>query len=901
VPSDAPAPVQAEDGEDIVVIGSFARSLDEALDIKRRADSITDAVSAADIGDFPSVNVAEALQRLPGVTISREAGEGQFVSVRGLGPNFQSVTLNGLPIAYNENIRNSDQSGRQFQFRVIPPDLISGVVVTKAPTADLIDGGIGANVDIRLAQPLDTKPFITARAFGHWEERSGEITPNGTLSASWRDAAERFGVIAGVSWQTRKVQFDRFQHFGYTNRTIEGQTVSVPNDMVTTLEREDRRRLSATGGVEWRPTPELRFGVEALYSNFNNEIAEDRISFEWGTRTDLAQRLVPGSAVIRDGVLYGGEISGGRVSRNAEFSEQTHQNLFLKGTAQYDADGWQITPAVSYSRAQSDLDRPLQRLDGQTANNPAGLRYSFAYGDDPVGDVRIDRLQTNLNLADPASVPFTRYRIRPTNSLDEDLTTLVDLRRELALGEGRFQLTGVRAGAMFTDRSRDYQRRDRQISARPGVTVDASFVNQLLPSNVFDRTIDDFYGRWTSYDRARFAESFIVPGEFDGTDPQSDDLVATGQDLQQSYAVGERIWAAYGRFDFTLDVNGAPVTGNFGVRYLNTRTAVDGTTLRAATGANGVATTIIEPVRFTSSYDDWLPSFNASAELARGLYLRVAASRSLTRPSLSDLRTATVPNSSVLADVFDRGQIALNERPPSALNGVGGNPDLRPYSSTNLDLSLEYYLPRFGGFSAALFRKTIDDFIGSIGRTEQLVLNTRAGETLTADFLITRPQNIGEAEVNGIELGAALEIYGGFGLAASATFVDSSGEIETPTGVLTSQLQGVSDTSYSISPFLRAGPLEVNLSYTYRSNFITNGNISPGSNAVTNPLEAIYADGFGTLDFGAKLRIVSGVELFAQGTNLLDERQAAFQGSRLRPYQLQEYGRSIDVGLRVTL
>ena len=114
--------------DEIVVTGSFAQSLEDALNIKRRADSISDAVSASDIGNFPAVNVAEALQRVPGVSISREAGEGQFVSVRGLGPNFQSVTLNGAPIAYNENVRNSDQSGRQFQFRVIPADLILSLI-----------------------------------------------------------------------------------------------------------------------------------------------------------------------------------------------------------------------------------------------------------------------------------------------------------------------------------------------------------------------------------------------------------------------------------------------------------------------------------------------------------------------------------------------------------------------------------------------------------------------------------------------------------------------------------------------------------------------------------------------------------------------------------------------------
>ncbi len=886
------------DEDEIVITGSFRESLEDALRVKRQADSITDAVSASDIGDFPSVNVAEALQRVPGVSISREAGEGQFVSVRGLGPNFSNVTLNGAPIAYNENIRNSDQSGRQFQFRVIPADLISGIVVTKAPTADLIDGGIGSNIDIRIASPLQTDSFVTVRGFQHYEERTGDITPNGSISGGWRNGAGNFGVIAGISYQTRKVQFDRFQHFGYTDRVIGGQTVSVPNDVVTTLEREDRRRFSAMGGVEWQPAEALTLKVDGLYSRFNNKILEDRVSFEWGGRTDFAARLVPGSAVIKDGVLYGGEIAGGRINRNAEFSEQMHENLFVQGGIEYDANGWKISPSLSYSRADSGLDLPLQRIDGRTADNPAGLRYSYAYGDDPVGDRKIASVQTNLDLTLANSAPYYRYRIRPTNSLDDDVTALLDITREFDMGLGGLRFSSVSAGGQYTDRSRDYQRRDRTLSARPGVTVDGSFVGSLVPENVFDQTIENRFGRWMSYTPGRFYDAFTVPGEYDGVDPQSDDLVANGQDLQQSYGVGEQIYAGYLRADFAAD--GIGLNGNVGVRYVSTDTVVDGTILIAGTGPNGAATTIIEPARFEGNYDEWLPSLNLNFDLTRNLVARLAASRSLTRPSLADLRTATVPNSSVIADVFDRGQAAIDERSPSSLNGVGGNPTLKPYTSFNLDASVEYYFDGFGGLSAAVFHKRIQDFIGSIGRTEEVVLNTRAGETITADFLITRPQNIGDAKVTGLELGAAVDLAYGFGVAASATFTDSEAEIETPAGVVKAQLQGVSDTSYSISPFFKLGAVEANVSYTWRSDFTTNGNISPGSNAVTNPLEAIVQDGFGTLDMSARVRVTPEFEIFMEGTNILDERQAAYQGTETRPYQIHEYGRSFNLGVRAS-
>ncbi len=896
-PAAAPA---GQSGDVIVVTGSFARSLDDALQVKREADAIVDAVSAADIGNFPAVNVAEALQRVPGVAISREAGEGQFVSVRGLGPNFQAVTLNGSPIAYNENIRNSDQSGRQFQFRVIPADLVSAIVVAKSPTADLIDGGIGSNIDVRTAHALDTDPFLTARAFTHYEDRTEEHTPNGSLSGAWLNADGTFGVIAGGSYQTRDVQFDRLQHFGYTNRTINGQTVAVPNDVVLTLEREERRRYSFLGGVEWRPADNFGLTLDALYSNFNNVIDEDRTSFSWGGRSDFSQRLAPGSARVVRGVLHGGTINGGRVDRSAEFSEQTHENLFAKLEAKYEVAGWALTPSLSYSEAISELTTPLQRIGGATAENPAGLTYSFDFGSDPIGDREYASVQTNLDLGSPTSTRLQSYRIRPTNSADTDITALMDVSRDIGARFAGLELATIRFGGQYTDRSRDYQRRDRVMTARPGVDPNtAAFLNEQLPRNAFDQSIASRYPQGLSYNRELYAASYTLPGEYDGTSPQSNDLVPTGADLQQSYGVDEEIGALYARADFNADLGPVPVSANVGLRWVTTETLVTGTLLSAGTSPTGAVTTIVTPRKFEGSYEEFLPSANATFELRDDLLLRLAASRTLTRPSLADLRTAVVPNSSLISQVYERGQAALNEAAASAKTGVGGNPELDPYTSFNLDASLEWYFNDFGALSVAAFRKDVSDFIGGIAREEQIIFATRAGQTLTDNLLITRPQNIGDAEINGIEFGLSYKLDFGLGLAASATFTDSSANIETRPGVFTDAgLQGVSDESFSISPFFERGPFEAHFSYTYRSDFTANGNISPGSNAVTDPNAAIIADGFGTLDMGASWQINDMLQVFAEGTNILDERQAVYQGNEDRPYQIHEYGRSFNIGLR---
>ncbi|WP_309628447.1 TonB-dependent receptor [Brevundimonas sp.] len=897
------APAQDETSvDDIVVTGSFANSLADALTIKRRADSISDVVSASDIGNFPAVNVAEALQRVPGVSISREAGEGQFVSVRGLGPNFQSVTLNGSPIAYNENIRNSDQSGRQFQFRVIPADLISAIVVTKSPTADLIDGGIGSNIDIRTADALATEPFATARIFSHYENRTEENTPNGSISAGWRNADRTFGVVAGVSLATRHVQFDRVQTTGYTNRVINGATVSAPNEIQLTLEQEERTRISAMAGLSWKPTDSFALRADALYSRFNNVIDEDRISFGFGGRADFTTRFVASSARVVDGVLYAGQMNGGRIDRSAEYSEQQHENLFVKLQADWDVLGWTVTPSISYSEANSFLPVPLQRIGGATAENPAGLTYSYDFGDDPIGNREYASLLTNLDLSSPTSTRATTYRTRPINSEDNDKTALLNIQRDLDARFGALELGSIRFGGQYTDRSRDYQRRDRVLTARPGIDVNTpAFLDQQLPSNAFDRSIGNLYPQGLTYNRTLYGISFVIPNESNDTNAQSDDLVATGADLQQSYGVDEQITALYGRADFSVDFGPVPMDANLGLRWVSTDTLVKGTLLTAGRNAAGAVTTVVNPQTFEGSYEEFLPSLNLNFELRDDVLLRLGASRTLTRPSLADLRTAVVPNSGLITRVFLEGQTALDTAVPGARVGVGGNPELQPYTSVNYDASLEWYFNDFGALYGAVFSKDISDFIGGIARTEQILFATQAGQTLTADLQITRPQNIGDATIQGFEVGVSYKLDWGLGLSASATLTESEAQIEATPGVVTTAgLQGVSDESFSISPFFERGPFEAHFSYTYRSDFAANGNISPGSNAVLDENSAIMADGFGTLDFGASWQVNDTFQVFAEGTNILDARQAVYFGKESRPFQIHEYGPSYNLGLRAT-
>lgn len=882
-------------GEIVTVYGTISGGLARSLDIKQNAASIADALVAADIGKLPAVNAAEALQHLVGVTISREAGEGEFIGVRGLGPNFQSVTFNGVPLAVNENVRNSDQSGRQFRFRVLPADLIGAIVVTKAPTADLIDGGIGANIDIRTLRPLQCEPFLSFRAYASSDERVGSVLPNGSVSACWKSPDARFGVTGGLSLQRREAKFDRFQNFGYAARKVDGiDGVQVPDDWSTTVEEEKRERFSLSLGAQWRPTAGFDLRTDMLYSRFNNEIAENRVSYGLGSYASAA--LLPGSARIKDGVLYAGEIRGGRIDRNAEFSAQVHDNLALSVGADWAVGGFVLSSTLSLSGANSKLKTPLQRIESQTGDL-AGLEYSFDLGRYPAGAGYIQSLHTKLDLNDPAATQFKRYRIRPTNSQDQDATALFNLARPLDVSVAGVTFTELRLGGQWTSRYRDYQRRDRMLTPRQGAVVDASFFTGRVPQSAMEHIIRGARSTWVGPNFEKFARAFVVAGEYDGVAPQARDLVPNAADLRQSYRVEEEVRAFYARLDFARD-DGIPLSGNVGLRFVHTDTKVFGSRVFAVANAQGGMEMASEPRVTQSAYSEFLPSLNLKSNLAENLALRLAGSRSMTRPSLASLRDATVPSSATTSDIFERGAAALTN-PDLDITAVGGNPKLAPITSWNGDAALERYFESFGAVTISAFYKRMSNFIAGDVSHEQMPFDMRSGGSLNLDIAVNRPQNIGDASLAGLELGYSGRLQNGFGLALSAMLTSYAVRLHLADGTSKSgSLQGVSRTAYSITPFFDCGIFDAYLSYTYRSKFDSNANVTIASTVETDPNETAIAAGFGTLDFGAALRLGESLEIFAEGVNIANQHQTAYLGRAARLYQIHDYGRSFNIGVR---
>ncbi|WP_426022156.1 TonB-dependent receptor [Brevundimonas sp. PWP3-1b1] len=869
----APPPPETTELDAVEVVGRLSDRIDEALRRKRDADVISDGLSSERMGDLPSANLAEALQRVPGVAIEREVGEGQFVSVRGLGPLFQSVTLNGAPVAFNENIRNSTQSGRQFRFRALSVDLLAGARLTKSATADLTEGGIGSNIDIETAGGLDGDPFLTLRLGGETTTRDGRISPYLSVGGRWVSSGGSAGLLAGLSQEQRSVRYDRFQVMRYGEIVVDGRTLAVPNDLRTTVESEDRRRRSGFVGADWQVSPDLRLDLDALVSTFDNAIREDRLVFGLGARL-----AAPGAIQqVQDGVVTAGRIADGRIDNNTEFSDQSHLNFATSAGAEVRLGDWRLTPRLSVSSARSVLETPLQRLSAQS---PEGVAYAFDVGE-AAGSRRAATLTTDFDLLDPSRLTLAQLGIRAVDSRDDDATAFMDARRSLDLTWAGVRLSGLRIGGQISARTRDYQRRDRRAALRSADTDATDIYDMATPGDVFSDLIQRRPGRWTTADFERVRAAFVLAGERDDVAFQPGDLIPTGSDLQNSYGVEERVAAAYVRLDFDGQAAGRPYFGNAGLRMVGTRTHVEGARM---VGVDGVAQVL--PLTHDGEDAILLPSLNLAFDVADDAVVRLAASRTLTRPSLADLRASTVPASVLVSDIYERGQAAVDTPKPGVIfSGIGGNPALTPYVSTNLDLSYEV-TGRRTSFSLALFHKAIRDFIQATEAIETLTFETQTGAPVQAQVLMSRPRNVGQARIDGLEAGLHHRLGGGLGVWASATWTHSrlaGGE----------RLTGASDLAWSISPYLERGPLALNLSWSWRSAFRSEADLQGGG------VSAFIVGSAGYLDVQATYRLNARTRLSIAATNLSDTRDLAYEGTRARLLQIGSAGRQLSLGLEV--
>lgn len=262
--------------EDEIVVEGFKGSLTNSLNIKREADSIVDAISAEEVGKFPDNNVAEALQRITGVAIDRAGGEGQFITVRGFGPQFNTVLVNGRTMA-------TENAGREFSFDVLASEIIQTAEVYKSPIARLQEGGIGATVNIKTARPLDNPgTSFNISAQGEYNTLTEKVSPRVSALFSTTNAAETLGLFASVVWSDRDSIRDSVSTEGWINGSA--NVINANGNGITTLTNinvprsyriqridENRQRLTATLTAQAALTDNLTMTMDVLYSKYDVE------------------------------------------------------------------------------------------------------------------------------------------------------------------------------------------------------------------------------------------------------------------------------------------------------------------------------------------------------------------------------------------------------------------------------------------------------------------------------------------------------------------------------------------------------------------------------------------------------------------------------------------------------
>ncbi|MBU4436089.1 MAG: TonB-dependent receptor [Alphaproteobacteria bacterium] len=841
----ATAPVvAAEDNmiEELVVTGGFANSLARALADKRKAANVIDAISAEDIGKFPSNNIAEALQRVPGVAITRDRGEGLFVRVRGLGPNFQIVTLNGRSAAVNENMRDSGQSGRQFRFDTLPSELVAGVEVGKTPLASLDEGAIGGVVNVKTFRPLDLgRSTLALSATASAPQLADAVDPRVSGLASWTNAAGTFGVLAAVVYDQRTLRQDRITGVGWSysdptttlGKSLIAQGINLyPTAIRPTLEREDRERKGVVLSAQYRPTDETEITLDASYTKLDDHYDELTYSVDQGVAT-----LVPGSAVIKDGVLVGGTVTS-TTQIGREVSDLAHDNIMLAGKIRQKLDDWTLTADLAYARAYSETSKPITRTRllgpiGQTTFNMTKA------DDEAVPSVKL----LTSDLSNPSLLPFRRIEYRVNNSTDNETAIQFDAERPVAWGP----LTRVQVGVKYRERERAYNRAD--------INYTTNLAGKYFGAAYFDAfPVSDFLGD----------VSGTLPTTWAMPDPAAfwalADKTQTGTaraDQRNSYAVSEDIAAAYALTDIDTTLMGLTLRGEVGVRAAQTKQVSSGY------ADNGKAAI---PVRFEKTYSDVLPTANFVLELSDTLQAHVAVAKVITRPSLADLAPRLTLNSS-----------------GTVLTAVGGNPELRPFEAWQYDATLEWYFAPGSALIAGAFYKDITTFVYS--QKTNFVVD---GQT----YVLTSPTNGGAATIKGVELAyqhlfkSLPAPFDGLGFLVNYTYTDTEA---TYSPTLKDQMVNVAKNSFNVTGFYEKDRFAARASYSWVDDVL--------QDVGGAGLSALNDSAFGSLDASVSYKITPQITAAIEGQNLTDAAQWQFvKGGWFGGYT--HYGRTLSLGLR---
>ncbi len=881
-----PALAQTDDAEqqfiEEVVVTGLRASLQSAQAIKRDSSVIVDSIVATDIGKLPDVNVAEALQRISGVQIARNRGEGSEVSIRGL--TQVRTELNGRDIF-------STTDGRALSFEDVPSELLAGVDVYKNPAANQIEGGIGGVVNLRTRMPFDADGrLISAAVSGtHYDVREDEGYGASVLySDRWETDAGEFGFLANLSYSEALFREDAIIVEPFFTRTdIPGymdQEVEVASGGGISSWNGDRDRTGAALAFQWAPNDDLELYATYLTSHYEFYDPQTGM-FAYGAGEGGSLTPVDGSfSFDSDGNL----LTGGFV--NPPFQSFTRDAIRDSETTDY-ATGfvWQVRDDIRWTGDLQYVDSETTYRDVTGFGGFTGDREFYL---DLTGSKPAFNVEPSGVLESRSGYVYEAMMNRTADNIGDETAVRSDL--EWDFDEGglmRSFTTGVR----YT--TKDIETRDSgfvwsAISGPPawdGSDLSVAEYGEFPEYNVLDPHQSSF---WRG-DRAQtnFGPHYVISPELLSDHARALEVLGTlnpdsgapteFSEKNQINIQGEETSAIYAMVDFGMDDAPLPFDGNVGVRVVSTDVEASGVRTLTYRTAEDTGTDVQaqSPIVVDQSYTETLPSLNLRFFLQDNLYWRIAASKGLSRPSFADLSANFTLSENYVDDDSNP------ETPPvyEDSTGTGGNPGLQPLTVDQWDTSLEWYYNPSSMMYATLFHKDVKNFVQNGVYDAEFEVPGKGVQT----FEISAPVNGEEGTIKGYEIGlqSFFEFlpspFDNLGVQANYTYVDS--EAPSPTAVdsegnpLLVPLEGLSEDSYNLVLMYETDNWSARLAYNWRDSWV----ITTSGNGTGNL--PIYNDEYGQMDASVSYDFNDVYSVSFDVVNLLDENNFTYQAFPNRP------------------
>ncbi|MGH8855278.1 MAG: TonB-dependent receptor [Telluria sp.] len=836
-----------------VIVTGVRAALEQSLRQKRNADAVTEVVTAEDIGKMPDKNVADAIQRLPGVnTQSSAGGEGGFgendrVSLRGTSPSLQQTLFNGHAISTGDWFllnQIGGNVGRSSSFSLLPSELVGSIVVQKSPTADLVEGGVSGAINVITRRPLDFRQKLTVEGSvqANYNDLSDKAEPHLSGLVGWKNDAANFGFLVQAFSEKATVRRDGQEILGYTpisptsaaaiaNPALRG--VVLPTFIGASLFEQTKKRTGGAFDIELRPARGTSIDLNGFYS----KLEAPHLNTNWlaaPANSINSLNLIPQNPVVRNGTLVSAAFT-----RNAGEVD----NIYRPDAG---GESWYL-----------DLNGKTRISDSLTVSGKAGKTHGVGWDrDDVFYQNNVDGgMVYALNGLSPASVSYPGGNTtKPgstawagggeAQSVDQEKYAQLD-------GEWRVRDSSVQAirfGTRWTDHHRTAE---HPLETRPGPNgfsaPGPAWSGQMYPSDFAKDLGGNLSSNYFKYDGAALGAWGAAPGN------RLLDYVLR-HNWMDEFQVAEKTAALYAMADF----GGNNWSGNIGLRAVETRQTTVVNLPGGPRPITGSAFGPYTPTTFKRTYRDYLPSANLKYEVTPDFVVRTALAKTIARPDYSALG----------------GSVSLND---DALSGSGGNVNLDPVRATNFDLGMEWYYAPKALLSAGFFYMDFRSIVAQ-GTSSGSYYNNKRGMHTT--YQITSPFNTTGTN-KGVELSWQQPLWNNFGTLVNYTHAD--GELDDGGELLNS-----SKNTWNVTGYFENERFSARLAYNYRSKY--KAGVDRGASQ--------HVDSMPSLAASLNVKLTEQLTLTFDALNLTNETIKMYAENEDRPRAFYSNGRTFYIGLR---